>query len=78
MDPRLHDQQPVARTVGRRAQPPVGVLPSPEARAAWDMMASYRTRAPKGVFCYASHDEMTRDRDAWTVEALAERSRGRA
>jgi hypothetical protein len=30
------DQQPIARTVGRRTQAPVGVLPSAAARAALD------------------------------------------
>ena len=78
MDPRVNDQQPIARTVGRRAQAPAGVPPSPQARAAWNAMAGYRTRVPKGVFRYASHDEMTRERDIWTSAALAERSRERA
>ena len=32
-------------------------------------MASYRTRAPKGVFIYGSHEEANRARDAWTVDA---------
>jgi hypothetical protein len=41
-------------------------------------MASYHTRAPKGVFRYASHEEMTRDRDVWTAEIVAARTRERA
>lgn len=63
MDPRIGNQQPIARTVGRRTAPPVGEPPNAAARAAW-------TRAPKGVFIYASHDEMTKDRERWTVEAI--------
>ena len=78
MDPRIHDQQPIARTVGRRKPPPVGVPPTAEARAACDSMLAYRTRVPKGVLLYHTHDEMTRDRDRWIVEAIVERQRQRA
>ncbi len=38
-------------------------------------MAAYRTRVPKGVFIYASHDEMTRDRERWESEAVLWRNR---
>lgn len=69
------DQQPIAKTIGRRRLPPVGVPPTAEARAAWSAMAAYRTRAPKGVFAYDSHQEMSRDRDRWVAEALAVRKR---
>jgi len=68
-------QQPIARTVGARTPPPPGAPPTAEARAAWDAMAAYRTRVPKGVFCYASHDEMTGDRERWEAEAVAGRKR---
>ncbi len=34
--------------------------------------AEYRTRAPKGVFRYNSHDEMTADRLRWTVDLMLE------
>lgn len=78
MDPRIHDQQPIARTVGRRVPPPVGVPPTGEARAACDSMLAYRTRVPKGVFVYCSHEEMNRDREHWIVEAIVERQRQRA
>ena len=72
------DQQPIARTVGRRTQPPAGAPPSPAARAALDSFASRRTRAPKGVFRYTSHDELARDRERWRIDAIvhAQRSRG--
>jgi hypothetical protein len=33
-------------------------------------MARYRTRAPKGVFRYQSHEEANRDRERWIVEAM--------
>ena len=58
------------RVAGRRAPPPVGVLPSPEARAAMTRMANYLTCAPKGVFRYKSHEEANRDREKWQVAAV--------
>ncbi len=67
----LRDQQPISKTVGRRVPPPVGTPPTAEARAAWSDMAAFRTRVPKGVFTYGSHDEMTRDRERWEAEAVA-------
>ena len=72
---RIIDQQPIFKTVGRRSPPPLGIPPGPEARAAWNAMASYRTRAPKGVFRYRSHAEMDRDRERWAAEALLARPR---
>ena len=75
MDRTPLDQQPIAKTVGRRVSPPLGVPPAPEAREAWTAMAAYRTRAPKGVFIYGSHEEMTRDRDLWAARAVADRKR---
>ncbi|MBI2754221.1 MAG: hypothetical protein HYX46_12065 [Betaproteobacteria bacterium] len=71
------DQQPIARTVGRRTQAPVGVPPSAEARAALDSLASRLTRAPKGVFRYASHEDMERDRQRWQTQAIVETQRSR-
>ena len=64
------DQQPIQRIVGKRAPPPPGVLPSPEARAAMTANARYITRAPKGIFFYKNHEEMIRDRERWTVNAM--------
>ena len=71
------DQQPIARTVGRRTQAPVGVPPSAAARAALDTWANRLTCAPKGVFRYASHEEMERDRERWRVQAMVETQRAR-
>jgi len=35
-------------------------------------MAHYRTRAPKGIFVYASHAQANEDRERWIVDALVE------
>jgi hypothetical protein len=67
------DQQPIQRVVGKRVSPPVGALPSPEARAAMTANARYLTRAPKGLFFYANHEEMNRDRERWIVAAMVAR-----
>jgi hypothetical protein len=61
------------RVAGRRAPPPGGVLPSPEARAAMTRMANYLTRAPKGIFRYKSHEEANRDREKWQVAAMVDK-----
>lgn len=71
------EQQPVSRTLGRRTQAPAGVAPSREARDALDSWANRLTRAPKGIFRYASHDEMDRDRERWRVQAVVETVRAR-
>lgn len=63
------------RVVGRRARPPLGRPPEPEAREALAQMARYVTRAPKGVFIYRSHEEANADRDRWTVEAVVAKHR---
>ena len=72
------DQQPIQRTIGKRVTPPAGALPSREARAAMTANAHYRTRAPRGIFFYKNHDEMIRDRERWTIEAVIARQIERA
>jgi hypothetical protein len=72
------DQQPIQRTIGKRVTPPVGALPSRDFRAAMTANAHYRTRAPKGIFFYENHDEMIRDRERWTIEAVIARQTERA
>jgi hypothetical protein len=72
------DQQPIQRVIGKRVTPPAGELPSREARAAMTANAHYRTRAPKGIFFYKNHDEMIRDRERWTIEAVIARHTERA
>jgi hypothetical protein len=76
MSSRLRDQQPIARTVGRRTQAPAGAPPSREARAAMDSLANRLTRAPKGVLRYASH-EIAHERERWETEAIVARQRAR-
>jgi hypothetical protein len=70
----LPDQQPIGRVVGTR-QNRVGQPPDAATRAAMTRMAQYRTRAPKGVFRYQSHEQMAADRQRWSVEAVVERAR---
>lgn len=72
------DQQPIRRVVGRRVSPPPGTVPNEATRAAMDANARYRTRAPKGLFFYESHDQMARDRERWIVEAMVQKRTGRA
>jgi len=67
------DQQPIQRTVGKRVTPPPGALPTAEARAAMTANAQYITRAPKGIFSYKNHEEMIRDRERWTIDAVIAR-----
>jgi hypothetical protein len=38
-------------------------------------MAAYRTRVPKGVYIYRTHEEANRDRDRWLVDAMVEAHR---
>lgn len=64
-----NNQQPIARTVGRR-QDREGQPLTPADRRAMAQMAQYRTRAPKGVFRYHSQAEMEADRLRWTVDAV--------
>jgi len=65
------------RVIGRRVPPPIGETPSKVAREAMTQMAQYRTRAPKGVFHYRSHEEANRDRDRWLIEAVVARQPAR-
>lgn len=72
------DQQPIGRVVGKRVAAPPGTVPSAAARSAMDANARYRTRAPKGLFFYESHEQMARDRERWTVEAIVRKQNARA
>ena len=65
-----HGGERFVRVVGKRAPAPAGQPPSPEARSAMTRMADYRTRVPKGVFVYGSHEEANRARDAWQTDAM--------
>ena len=70
------DQQPLQRIVGRR-QSRDGRPMTTDDRARMTQMAQYRTRAPKGVFLYHSHEAMEADRIRWIVEAMLEVHRAR-
>lgn len=58
------------RILGRRERAPLGQPPDAVARAALARMGRYRTRAPKGVFVYRSHEEANADQQKWLVEAV--------
>ena len=72
----FHEQQPIFRVVGSRRSREGQPLSSGD-RAAMASMARYRTRAPKGVFFYSSHEEMEADRLKWLVDAMVEKARSR-
>jgi hypothetical protein len=64
------------RQVGRRRRSPrstaesVGEPPGAEARAAMMQMAPYRTRVPKGIFIYPSHEAANRDWERWRIDGM--------
>ena len=62
------------RVVGRRVQAPLGQMPTRESREAMASMAQFRTRAPKGVFIYFSHEAANQDWQKWCVDAIAARN----
>jgi len=66
----LRSTENFIRVVGKRHNPKAGEPPSPEARAALQAMANYRTCAPKGVFFYESHEAANADRERWIVDAI--------
>lgn len=63
------------RIVGERGRPPSGEPPTAEARGALGKMAQYRTRAPKGVFVYKSHEEANGDRERWLLDAMVAKAK---
>jgi hypothetical protein len=67
------EQEKFIRVVGRRTPAPAGVVPPPASRSAMSQMAHYRTRAPKGVFVYRSHEEANQDRERWLIDAVVTR-----
>lgn len=71
------DQQPVRRVIGKRIAPVPGAMPDEATRSAMNANARYRTRAPKGLFFYQSHEQMVRDRERWTLEAIVRKQSGR-
>jgi hypothetical protein len=67
------DEEKFIRVVGRRTPAPAGEVPRQTSRDAMSQMARYRTRVPKGVFIYSSHDEANRDRERWLIAAMLAR-----
>jgi hypothetical protein len=65
------------RVVGGRLAPLPGEAPTKAAREAMSQMARYRTRVPKGVFHYRSHEEANRDRERWLTDAMVARHAAR-
>lgn len=76
-DPYDPDQQPIQRVVGRRVSRPAGGFPDAATRAAMDANLNYLTRVPKGILSYRNHDEMSRDRERWTLETMLARQGAR-
>jgi hypothetical protein len=70
------NQQPIFLTVGRRRAREGAPLTTDDRRR-MGQMARYRTRAPKGLFLYSSHEEMAADRQRWLIEAIVEKARTR-
>jgi hypothetical protein len=74
------------RTVGRRLAPDLALRLRTTGDAAgptleeieWiRAMSNYRTRVPKGVFRYRSHEEANADWERWHAELVAETARQR-
>ncbi|NEV64437.1 hypothetical protein [Thiorhodococcus minor] len=67
----------IHRTVGRRTQRPIGKLAPPSTEeVAWrKAMAQTRTRVPKGVFRYRTHEEANADWERWQAELVAATAR---
>lgn len=71
------------RTVGKRRHPPrataaeVGQPPPVASRTAMTRMAQYRTRVPKGIFIYSTHEEANHDWDEWRVAGMVANTRAR-
>jgi hypothetical protein len=72
-----HAGERFVRTVGKRHPPAAGTPPSPQARAAMTEMAQYRTRVPKGVFIYASHEAANRDWEQWRIAGMQANTRAK-
>jgi hypothetical protein len=81
-DDRMANEKRI-RTIGKRRQSPrstasaVGQPPTLVSRAAMTQMAQYRTRAPKGILIYGSHEEAKRDWDEWRMAAMLANTRAR-
>lgn len=72
-DPRASET--FVRVVGVRRAAHGGSPPSAQSRAAMTEMAQYRTRVPKGVFVYASHEAANADWERWRIDGMLANSR---
>jgi hypothetical protein len=69
-------QQPLQRIVGRRQSPVLNdncKEPSRSLQALLVELSASRTRTPKGIFRYATHEEANRDHERWRAAAVAAR-----
>ena len=72
-----HAGERFVRTIGKRRPAAPGTPPSAQARAAMTAMAQYRTRVPKGVFVYASHEAANRDWEQWRIAGMQANTRAK-
>ena len=61
-----------SKVMGRRQTPVLGALraPSAQERAWMERVARSRTRVPKGVYRYRSHQEANADWEHWQADGL--------
>ena len=70
------DQQPLQRIVGRRQSPALNDSrkgPSVSLQALLVELSAVRTRTPKGIFRYATHEEANRDQERLRAAAVVAR-----
>jgi hypothetical protein len=73
-DPRASET--FVRVLGAR-RAALGGPPNAASRAAMTEMAQYRTRVPKGVFIYASHEAANGDWERWRIDGMLANSRAK-
>ena len=69
-------QQPLQRIVGRRQSPVLNDSrkgPSESLQTLLVELSAVRTRTPKGIFRYATHEEANRDQERWRAAAVVAR-----
>ena len=70
------DQQPLQRIVGRRQSPALNDSrkgPGASLQALLVELSASRTRTPKGIFRYATHEEANKDQERWRAAAVVAR-----
>lgn len=69
-------QQPLQRIVGRRQSPVLNDSrkgPDVSLQTLLVELSAVRTRTPKGIFRYATHEEANRDQERWRAAAVVAR-----